>query len=116
MHPLNPNLARQQGVQCAAQLVRICGPTLAAQKADSLPERMDARIGASRSGRRRPASHQPLEHCLEFGLDGAVDRLPLPPCETTPVVLNHREVGAARHAGEYATRCTSLTRVRALIF
>src|SRR2546422_2473493 len=115
MDPLNPNLARQQRVECATQLARISGPALGAQKTDSLPERVDARIGASCSCRRRPTPHQPLEHRLEFSLDRAIDGLPLPPCETAPVVLNHREVGAARHAGKDATRCHYLTRVIALI-
>src|SRR2546422_8868669 len=99
MHRLTPTLARQQGIECATQIAGLRRPALGAEKTAPLPERMDARIGASCTCRRCPAAHQAFEPRLEIGLDGTVDGLPLPPCEAPPVVLNHRKEGAARHRG-----------------
>src|SRR5262245_17254179 len=74
---------------------------------------MDAGVGPSSAGCRSAASHQPLEDCLEFCLDRAVRRLPLPPREATPVVMYHREkrAGGTCHGRKDATRCHYLTRV-----
>src|SRR2546422_8513975 len=100
MHLLTQNLARQQGIECATKIARLRRPGLGAEKPAPLPERMDARIGASCPCRRCGAAHQASEHRLEIGLDGTVDGLPLPPCEAPPVVLKHRKEGAARHRGK----------------
>ena len=113
MHLLNPNLARQQPVERAAQIHRL--PPLAAREADGLAERVDAGVGPTGGRCGRLPTHQALEHGFKLSLNRAVDRLPLPPCEATPVVLDHREKGAACHAGKDATRCHYLTRVIGLI-
>jgi len=88
MHPLHPDLAWQQRIHSPPQLSRL--PALAPQEADTLAEGVDAGIRSARAGRCRLSTHEPLEHGFKLGLHRAIRRLSLPPCEATPVVLDHR--------------------------
>src|SRR2546430_13710928 len=102
-------------MKCGAQLTRLSAPARGSEKAATLPGRVNPGIGSTSPHPHGCPAHQALEHRLKFRLNRAIDRLPLPPCKPAPIVLNHREKGAAGHARKDATRCHYLTRVIALI-
>src|SRR2546422_9001056 len=80
-------------------LFRSLRPAPVGQKPDALAQRVHARVGTSRAGRGSAATHEALQHGLEFRLHGAPVPLPLPAREFRPVVLRSEE-----HTSELQSR------------
>jgi hypothetical protein len=91
----DPDVRRQDRVQRAPQLLNV--PPIRNPNSNCLASRVHAGIRPARSQRRDMGGTQPLERCFELALDGALLRLPLPPAEARPVVVQNELHGAFGH-------------------
>lgn len=91
----DPHVLWQNRVQSPPQLADV--PAIRHPHTDGLPSGVYARVGTTRAQRGNRGAAQSLERCLEHALYGALFRLPLPPAELCPVIVQHELHGPLGH-------------------